>query len=212
MFAKLLRFWKKKQNVRRNAPSSFHSWSFYTFCILGIKCLFCGFWVILNDHKCPLSIFSVCFFLDSVINLPHLSSSWASDWGISMVSGLLISTLLLLISIFLLIRHQKLFSSSSSRALFSELVFSLCCSRLKVPVSQELTCRLLVSFTKTCNVSFFLATKIEEFYSLTRILCERHFSFDWTQWCSRNLPIWNIVRLSNDKKSCSVNEETVFSW
>ena len=101
MVAKLLRFWKKK-NVRRCVSSSLHSWSFSTFCILGIKCLFCGSWIILSDRKCPFNIFSVSLFLDSVINVPHFSSSWVSDWGISMVSGLLISTLLLLISIFLL--------------------------------------------------------------------------------------------------------------
>ena len=102
MFAKLLRFWKKNKMSEETHLHLFIYDPFPLSAFLESSALFCGSWVILNDHKCPFSIFSVCLFLDSVINAPHLSSSWASDWVISMVSGLLISTLLLLISIFLL--------------------------------------------------------------------------------------------------------------
>ena len=211
MFAKLLRFWKKKTKCQKKRTFIFsfmilfhflHSWNQVPFLwFLGysqwsqvpfqhLQCLLISW---LCDKRASL-------VLELSVGLGYFYGLWTPDQH-SPPSDQHFPP-----------RHRKLFSSSASRALFSELIFSLCCSRLKVPVSQELTCRLLVSFKKTCNVSFFLATKIEEFYSLTRILCERHFSFDWTQWCSRNLPIWNIVRLSNDKKSCSVNEETVFSW
>ena len=112
--------------------------------------------------------------------------------------------------------NQKLFSSSaSSRALFSELVLSLCsrlcCSRLKVPVSQELTCRLWVSFKKTCNVSFFLATKIEEsvhwqesFVKDIFLLIERNDVHEIYQ-----SEISFAFRMT---RKAAANEETVFSW
>ena len=146
-------------------PESLHPSPFSTFCILAIECLFCGPWVILSDHKCSFKIFSVCSFLDPVINAPHLPSSWASDWIISVIFGLMISTLSLSTRKHSLPQHHShfflhLFSRSVPEFVVRE-------SQSYCPQSNNLSF-FSVSFKKTWNRSSFLPTKIEEIYSLTR--------------------------------------------
>ena len=158
MFAKLLRFWKKKKKCqkKRTFISSFmilfhflHSWNQVPFLwFLGysqwsqvpfqhLQCLLISW---LCDKRASL-------VLELSVGLGYFYGLWTPDQH-SPPSDQHFPP-----------RHQKLFSSSASRALFSELVFSLCCSRLKVPVSQELTCRLLVSFKKLAMFRFFFGNK-----------------------------------------------------